>query len=189
MRRRVFGHLDPDRLLAGDRRQDADVGRGQRVGEVVGELGHLLHLGAGRQAQLVAGDVRAADDADDLRLDPEVAERLDQLAADRFLVARVGALVGPCRAPALSPAAAGSRSPPTRDAALVAHRGQGDLLGAPASPRRRSVRVLLGVESPSVLGVESFVGASSARRRSPRRRSSSSSSTRATVGSNSSSSG
>ena len=85
--------LDPDRLLAGDRRQDADVGRGQRVGEVVGELGDFLDLGAGRQAQFVAGDVRAADDADDLRLDPEVAERLDQLAADRFLVARVGALV------------------------------------------------------------------------------------------------
>ena len=37
--------------------------------------------------------MRAADDADDLRLDAEVAERLDQLAADRFLVTRVGAFV------------------------------------------------------------------------------------------------
>ena len=94
MRRRVFGHLDPDRLLAGDRREDADVGGGERVGEVVGQLGHLLHLGAGRQAQLVAGDVRAADDADDLRLDPEVAEGLDQLAPDRVMVARVRPSVG-----------------------------------------------------------------------------------------------
>ena len=66
----------------------------------------------GRQAQLVAGDVRAADDADDLRLDAEVAERLDQLAADRFVVARVGALVGPCPSRAPWRRAAGSRSPP-----------------------------------------------------------------------------
>ncbi len=33
----------------------------------------------------------AADDADDPGLDPEMAEGLDQLAADRLLVARVGA--------------------------------------------------------------------------------------------------
>ena len=37
--------------------------------------------------------MRAADDADDLRLDPEVAERLDQFAAGQLLVSRVGALV------------------------------------------------------------------------------------------------
>ena len=73
------GDLDADRLLAGDRREDADVGRGQRVGEVVLELGDLADLDAGREAQLVAGDVRAGDHADDLRLDAEVAERLDQL--------------------------------------------------------------------------------------------------------------
>ena len=40
------GDLDADRLLAGDRRQDADVGRGQRVGEVVLELGDLGDLDA-----------------------------------------------------------------------------------------------------------------------------------------------
>ena len=87
-------HLDPDRLLARDRREDADVGRGQCVGEVAGELGHLLHLGAGREPQLVAGHVRPADDADDPGLHPEVPEGLDQLAADGLLIARVGAGVG-----------------------------------------------------------------------------------------------
>ena len=33
-----FGHLDADRLLAGDRRQDPHLLGGQRVGEVVLEL-------------------------------------------------------------------------------------------------------------------------------------------------------
>ena len=104
MRRRRVRDLDADRLFAGNRRQDADVGRGERVGEVVAELGDFLDLGAGRQAQLVAGDVRAADDADDLRLDAEVAERLDQLAADRR-PGRAGR--GPCRALPFSRALAG----------------------------------------------------------------------------------
>ena len=100
-------NLDPDRLLAGDRRQDADVGRGQRVGEVVVELGDLRDLGARRQAQLVAADVRAADDADDLRLDAEVAERLEQLAADR-LAGRAGRV--PCRPCPVSSTLAGGGS-------------------------------------------------------------------------------
>ena len=39
-------HLDADGLLAGDRREDADVRRGQRVGEVVLELGDLGDLDA-----------------------------------------------------------------------------------------------------------------------------------------------
>ena len=42
----LVGDLDADGLLAGDRREDADVGRGQRVGEVVLELGDLRHLDA-----------------------------------------------------------------------------------------------------------------------------------------------
>ena len=36
--RRGVGDLDADGLLAGDRREDADLGRGQRVGEVVLEV-------------------------------------------------------------------------------------------------------------------------------------------------------
>ena len=82
--------LDADRLLAGDRRQDADVGRGQRVGEVVLELRDLADLDAGREPQLVAGDVRAGDHADHARLDVEVAERLDQLGGDLLLARGVG---------------------------------------------------------------------------------------------------
>ena len=55
MRRLRVRDLDPDRLFAGDRGEDADVGRGQRVGEVVGELGDFLDFDAGREAQFVAG--------------------------------------------------------------------------------------------------------------------------------------
>jgi hypothetical protein len=79
------GDLDADGLLAGDRGEDADVRGGQRVGEVVLELGDLGDLDAGREAQLVAGDVRARDHADDARLDPEVPQRLDQLGGDLLL--------------------------------------------------------------------------------------------------------
>ncbi len=83
-------HLDADRLLARDRRQDADVGGGQRVGEVVLELGDLRHLGPGREPQLVAGDVGPGDAADHLGLDAEVAERLDQRGRDLLLAGGVG---------------------------------------------------------------------------------------------------
>ena len=55
----AVGDLDADGLLAGDRGEDADVGRGERVGEVVLEVADLVHLDAGREPQLVAGDVRA----------------------------------------------------------------------------------------------------------------------------------
>ena len=59
MRRFAFGHLDADRLLAGDRREDPHVGGGQRVGEVVLEVRDLGDLDPRRQPQLVARDVRA----------------------------------------------------------------------------------------------------------------------------------
>ena len=85
------GDLDADRLLARDRRQDADLGRRERVGEVVLELGDLGHLHARREPQLVAGDVGAGDAADDLGVDAEVAEGLDAAcAADLLLPGRVG---------------------------------------------------------------------------------------------------
>ena len=83
------GHLDADRLLARDRRQDADVGRGQGVGEVVLELRDLADLDAGRQPQLVAGDVRAGHHADHARVDVEVPERLQQRRGDLLLPHRV----------------------------------------------------------------------------------------------------
>ena len=78
-------HLDADGLLAGDRREDADLGRRERVGEVVLERGDLRDLRPGRELELVAGHARAADLADDRRVDAEVRERLDERLGDRAL--------------------------------------------------------------------------------------------------------
>src|SRR3954447_23172540 len=86
--------LDADRLLAGDRRQDADVRRGQRVGQVILELGDLRDLRPGGELELVAADVRPRNGADDPCLDTEVTERLEQRASDRLVVLLVRALVG-----------------------------------------------------------------------------------------------
>ena len=71
-------HLDADGLLARDRREDPDLGRGQRVGEVVLERGDLANLRSGCKLQLVAGDARARDLAADGRVDAEVGQRLDE---------------------------------------------------------------------------------------------------------------
>src|SRR3954453_15605966 len=48
-------------LLARAWRLDADVGRGERVGEVVLQVRDLSALDAGGEAELVAGDVRPGD--------------------------------------------------------------------------------------------------------------------------------
>ena len=45
------GHLDADRGLAGDRREDPHVVGGHRVGDVLGELGDLLDLDAPGRAR------------------------------------------------------------------------------------------------------------------------------------------
>ena len=86
----AVGDLDADRALARDRREDPDLGRGERVGEVVLEVRDLRHLHAGRELELVAGDVRAGDRADDLRLDAEMAERLGEPAGGLLLAGGVG---------------------------------------------------------------------------------------------------
>ena len=70
--------LDADRLLAGDRREDADLGRRQRVGEIVLQRGDLRHLRPGRELELVARDAGAGDLAHDRCRDTEVRERLDE---------------------------------------------------------------------------------------------------------------
>ena len=90
----LVGDLDPDRLLAGDRGEDADVGRGQRVGEVVAKLGHLGDLGPGRELELVAAHVRAADGAEQPRFDPEMPQRLEQRLRGRLAIAGIRARVG-----------------------------------------------------------------------------------------------
>ncbi len=56
--------LDADRLLARDRREDPDLGRRERVGEVVLQRRDLRDLRSGRELELVPGDARAGDLAD-----------------------------------------------------------------------------------------------------------------------------
>jgi hypothetical protein len=69
-------------LLARDRREDPDLRRRERIREVVLERRDLRDLRAGRELQLVAGDARAGDLADDVRVDAEVRERLDEQLGD-----------------------------------------------------------------------------------------------------------
>ena len=64
-----FGHLDADRRAAGDRREDAHVGRRHRVGDVLVEAGDPGDLDAGAELELVAGDRRADGHADEPGLD------------------------------------------------------------------------------------------------------------------------
>ncbi len=90
--RREVRHLDADGLLAGDRREDADLGRRQRVGEVVLEVRNLADLRAGRELQLVARDARAGDHRDHRRLDTEVRKALHECVG-RALV-RLGVRAG-----------------------------------------------------------------------------------------------
>ena len=94
---REVGHLDPHGLLAGNRREDAELRRRERIGEVVLQGGDLAHLRAGRELKLVTRHARADDLADEMRLDAEVGERLEERlggALDRLLwIALLG--VGP----------------------------------------------------------------------------------------------
>ena len=76
---REVRELDADRLLAGDRRQDADLGSRQRIREVVLEAGDLRHFRARGELELVTGDARPGDLPDDVCVDAEMGERLDEL--------------------------------------------------------------------------------------------------------------
>jgi hypothetical protein len=121
-------HLDAHRLLARDRSQDADVGRGERVGDVVLQLRHLRHLRARREPDLVPGHARPRHATDDLGLDAEVTQRLDQQLRDLLLVRRVGRL---------------------RAGRAAEHRGLGKLVvellglrhGRAAAPHRRELQL------------------------------------------------
>ena len=74
--------LDADRLLAGDRREDADLGGRERVREVVLQLRDLPDLRARRELELVAGHARAGDLADHGRLDAEMRQAGDERLGD-----------------------------------------------------------------------------------------------------------
>ena len=87
--RREVRHLHADRLLAGDRGEDADLRRRERVGEVVLERRDLRHLRPRRELELVAGHARAGDLAHDGRVDAELRERAHEQVGD--LRARVAA--------------------------------------------------------------------------------------------------
>ena len=80
--RRAVRHLDADRLLARDRREDADLGRRERVGEVVAQRGDARDLRARGELQLVARHARARDRADQARLHAVLVERGEQRVAD-----------------------------------------------------------------------------------------------------------
>jgi hypothetical protein len=86
-------HLDADRGLAGDRRDDPDAQRLEREREVVGQVDDLVDPGAGRRRELVHRDHRAGSDRDHVALDPVVLEGLGQLGRQlehRRLVDLVG---------------------------------------------------------------------------------------------------
>ncbi len=115
-------HLDSHRLLAGNRREDADLGRGERVAQVVLQLRDLGHLRAGGELQLVAGDARPGDLADDRGVDAEVREAGDKGVGD----ALAGLASDPC--PASRRAGANGRAACSRRPAPASRRASpGDL--------------------------------------------------------------
>ena len=76
------GDLDADGALAGDRREDANVGGGHRVGYVFRQVRELIDLDAGSEDDLVAGDCRAARETGDARVDVKVLEDLGERSDD-----------------------------------------------------------------------------------------------------------
>jgi hypothetical protein len=84
-------HLDADGRLARYGRQDAHVGRGHGVGDVLGQAGHAGHLHAGTELELVAGDGRPDAAPDQPRVHAVGGEGAHQLLAGRVDLALVEA--------------------------------------------------------------------------------------------------
>ena len=90
----VVRHLDADRRLARDRGEDAHVGGGHRVGDVLLQRRHPGDLHARAELELVAGDRRPDGHAGERRVDAVLLQRLLQDAAaglDLGPVDRLGA--------------------------------------------------------------------------------------------------
>ena len=119
------GHLDADGLPARDRGQDADVGRRHRVGDVLVEARDAGDLHAGAELELVAGDRRADDHADELVSTPCWASGLLEDAARR-------PRRRPCRPPAALTVRAGWRAA----ASTASPSRPGRARSRAASPRR-----------------------------------------------------
>ena len=80
-------NFDADGGFAFDHRQDAHVGAGHRVGDVLLQVGDLLDLDARAKLHLIHGDGWSAQEADDLRIDVELLEGTGQ-RADHTIVLR-----------------------------------------------------------------------------------------------------
>ena len=89
------GDLDADGALAGNRREDAHVGGGHRVGDVLRQVGELVDLDARAEDDLVAGDRRAARKPGDAGVDVEVGEDLAQGRDDLVVDGRARHVRGP----------------------------------------------------------------------------------------------
>ena len=90
----VVGDLDADGRTAGDRRQDAHVRGGHRVGDVAVEAGDPRHLHTGAELQLVAGDGGADGLAHQPGLHPVGGEGIHQGAPAGLHLGLVDRLVG-----------------------------------------------------------------------------------------------
>ena len=87
------GDLDADRATCpGSATEDAHVGRGDGVRDVLGQRGDPLDLDARAELDLVAGDRRAAGEAGDLGVDLELVEDLGERLDDP-VVGRAARLV------------------------------------------------------------------------------------------------
>ena len=82
-------NLDADRRFAGDRRKDTHVGTRHRIGDIALEIGDLFDLDTRSELNLVLGDGRPAQEADDFRVYLKLLERVGQRADD--IVVRRGA--------------------------------------------------------------------------------------------------
>ena len=67
-------NFDADGRFSGDWRQNTHVRAGHRVGDVVAQVGDLLHLGAWPQFHLVLRNSWAAHEADDIGVNVELLE-------------------------------------------------------------------------------------------------------------------